>query len=282
MASTTRPPREELRALHRRYRDSKDPAERDRLRAQLVDAYHDFVYFLARKFQNRGEPLDDIVQVGYLGLIKAIERFDPDLGFEFTTFATLTVAGEIQRHFRDQGTALRFPRRLQERHQSVVRVNEEMKNQLGREPSVSELAERLGVRPEDVMEAIEMGPAYMPLSLDQPIGSADGQESRVVAEQIGTVDPELDRVEMRDLLDRAMARLPPPGALLRLRPLRATCSRRLPGRVHPPGLGGGSPVPDPAGDARHLSRCARSRAADRTTGAPRLARAHTAPGPPRR
>jgi RNA polymerase sigma-B factor len=90
-----------------------------------------------------------------------------------------------------------------------VRINEEMKNQLGREPTVTELAERLGVTPEDVMEAIEMGPAYVPLSLDQPIGSADGQESRVVAEQIGTVDPELDRVEMRDLLDRAMVHLTP-------------------------------------------------------------------------
>src|SRR5205823_3337569 len=131
--------REELRGLHRRYRDSNDPAERDRIRARLVDAYHDFVYFLARKFQNRGEPLDDIVQVGYLGLIKAIERFDPDLGYEFTTFATLTVAGEIKRHFRDKGTAIRFPRRLQELHQSVVRVNEQMKNELGREPSVQEL-----------------------------------------------------------------------------------------------------------------------------------------------
>ncbi len=209
MASPPRISREELRALHRRYRDSKDPAERDKLREQLVGAYHDFVYFLARKFQNRGEPLDDIVQVGYLGLIKAIERFDPDLGFEFTTFATLTVAGEIKRHFRDKGTAIRFPRRLQELHQSVVRVNEEMKNQLGREPTVSELAERLGVTPEDVTDAIEIGPAYMPLSLDQPIGSADGQESRVVAEQIGSVDPELDRVEMRDLLNRAMVHLTP-------------------------------------------------------------------------
>jgi RNA polymerase sigma-B factor len=209
LASPPRISREELRALHRRYRDSKDPAERDRLRAQLVDAYHDFVYFLARKFQNRGEPLDDIVQVGYLGLIKAIERFDPDLGFEFTTFATLTVAGEIKRHFRDKGTAIRFPRRLQELHQSVVRINEQMKNELGREPTVSELAERLGVTPEDVTEAMEMGPAYVPLSLDQPIGSADGQESRVVAEQIGTEDPELDRVEMRDLLNRAMVHLTP-------------------------------------------------------------------------
>ena len=209
MGSTPRPSREELRALHRRYRESKDPAERDRIREQLVNAYHDFVYFLARKFQNRGEPLDDIVQVGYLGLIKAIERFDPDLGYEFTTFATLTVAGEIKRHFRDKGTAIRFPRRLQELHQSVVRVNEMMKNELGREPTVAELADRLGVTPEDVTEAIEIGPAYMPLSLDQTIGSSNGEDGRTVAEQIGDADPELDRVEMRDLLNRAMVHLTP-------------------------------------------------------------------------
>ena len=209
MGSTPRPSREELRALHRRYRDSKDTAERDRIREQLVNAYHDFVYFLARKFQNRGEPHDDIVQVGYLGLIKAIERFDPDLGYEFTTFATLTVAGEIKRHFRDKGTAIRFPRRLQELHQQVVRVNEMMKNELGREPAVAELADRLGVTPEDVTEAMEIGPAYMPLSLDQTIGSSNGEDGRTVAEQIGDADPELDRVEMRDLLNRAMVHLTP-------------------------------------------------------------------------
>ena len=207
MAAQQRIPREELRALHRRYRETTDPAEKERIREQLVNAYHDFVYFLARKFQNRGEPLDDIVQVGYLGLIKAIERFDPDLGFEFTTFATLTVAGEIKRHFRDKGTAIRFPRRLQELHQSVVRVNEQMKNELGREPTVAELAERLGVKPDDVTEAMEIGPAYMPLSLDQPIASGDGESSRAVSEQIGGADPELDRVEMRDVLDRAMEHL---------------------------------------------------------------------------
>jgi RNA polymerase sigma-B factor len=149
------------------------------------------------------------VQVGYLGLIKAIERFDPDLGFEFTTFATLTVAGEIKRHFRDKGTAIRFPRRLQELHQAVVRVNEQMKNELGREPSVSELAERLGVPPEDVTEAMEMGPAYMPLSLDQPLASSDGEDARAVADRIGSEDPELDRVEMRDVLSRAMEHLTP-------------------------------------------------------------------------
>jgi RNA polymerase sigma-B factor len=209
VAAQQRIPREELRALHRRYRETTDPAEKERIREQLVNAYHDFVYFLARKFQNRGEPLDDIVQVGYLGLIKAIERFDPDLGFEFTTFATLTVAGEIKRHFRDKGTAIRFPRRLQELHQSVIRVNEQMKNELGREPTVAELAERLGVTPDDVTEAMEIGPAYMPLSLDQPVASGDGQDSRAIAEQIGSADPELDRVEMRDVLDRAMEHLTP-------------------------------------------------------------------------
>jgi RNA polymerase sigma-B factor len=209
VAAQQRIPREELRALHRRYRETTDPAEKDRIREQLVNAYHDFVYFLARKFQNRGEPLDDIVQVGYLGLIKAIERFDPDLGFEFTTFATLTVAGEIKRHFRDKGTAIRFPRRLQELHQSVVRVNEQMKNELGREPTIAELADRLAVTPDDVTEAMEMGPAYMPLSLDQPVAGGDGQDSRNIAEQIGSADPELDRVEMRDVLDRAMEHLTP-------------------------------------------------------------------------
>ncbi len=209
MASAPRLSREELRELHRRYRDSKDPAERDRLREQLVNAYHDFVYFLARKFQYRGEPLDDIVQVGYLGLIKAIERFNPDLGYEFTTFATLTVAGEIKRHFRDKGTAIRFPRRLQELHQSVVRVNEEMKNELGREPTVTELAERLAVSTDDVTEAMEMGPAYAPQSLDQPVGSKDGDDGRAIADRIGGEDPELNRVEMRDLLNRAMEHLTP-------------------------------------------------------------------------
>jgi len=209
VGSSTRLPREELRALHRRYKETTEPAERDRIRAQLVDSYHDFVYFLARKFQNRGEPLEDIVQVGYLGLIKAIERFDPDLGYEFTTFATLTVAGEIKRYFRDKGTAIRFPRRLQELHQSVVRVNEQMKNELNREPTVGELADRLGVTPDDVTEAMEMGPAYVPVSLDQPISSGDGQDQRSVAEQIGGADPELERVEMRDLLNRAMEHLNP-------------------------------------------------------------------------
>jgi len=98
---------------------------------------------------------------------------------------------------------------LQELHQSVVRVNEQMKNELGREPTVGELADRLGVTPDDVTDAMEMGPAYVPISLDQPVVATDGQDTRSVAEQIGSADPELERVEMRDVLDRAMEHLTP-------------------------------------------------------------------------
>jgi RNA polymerase sigma-B factor len=201
-------PREELRALHRRYRETQDPKERERIREQLVRGYESLVYFLARRFANRGEPLEDIAQVGFLGLIKAIDRFDPDLGNEFTTFATPTVAGEIKRYFRDKGWAIRFPRRLQELHQQIVRVNEQLKNELNRQPSVQEVAKRLNVDPDEVLEAMEMAPAMTPMSLDQaPSGDEDG--ARQLAESIGGEDPGLARVEMRELLQKAMQHLTP-------------------------------------------------------------------------
>ncbi len=173
--------------------------------------YEGLVQFLARKFQNRGEPLEDIVQVGYLGLIKAIDRFDPDLGNEFTTFATPTVAGEIKRYFRDKGWAIRFPRRLQELHQQILRINEQLKNEYNRQPSVQEVARRLGVSPEEVLEAMEMAPAMAPVSLDATAtgGSADEEGSRELGEAIGGEDLDLERVEMRDVLERAMQHLTP-------------------------------------------------------------------------
>ena len=208
-ATVEKPAREELRELHRRYAATNDPAELDRIKERLVEGYTDLVYFLARKFQNRGEPLEDIVQVGFLGLIKAIERFDPGLGNEFTTFATPTIAGEIKRYFRDKGWAIRFPRRLQELYQQVVRVNEALKNELNRQPTVGEVAERLGVSEDDVLEAMEMSTAYTPVSIDSTPGSADGDEGRRLGESIGGVDPNLERVEIRDVLARAMEHLNP-------------------------------------------------------------------------
>jgi RNA polymerase sigma-B factor len=199
--------REELRRLHERYLQTTDPAERDRLRERLVAGYEGLVHFLARRFQNRGEPLEDIVQVGFLGLIKAIDRFDPSLGNEFTTFATPTILGEIKRYFRDKGWAIRFPRRLQELYQQVVRVNEEMKNQLGRQPSMAEVAERLGVDQDDVLEAMEMSTAFTPLSIDATAGGDSEDEGRQLSEAVGSDDPNLDRVEMREVLERAMQNL---------------------------------------------------------------------------
>jgi RNA polymerase sigma-B factor len=199
-------PRDELRQLHRRYREATSEREKERIREQLVAGYDNLVRFLARHFVNRGEPLEDILQVGYLGLIKAIERFDPDLGNEFTTFATPTIRGEIQRYFRDKGWAIRFPRRLQEIYQQVIRTNEALKNELGRQPSVAEVAERLGIDPDDVLEAMEMGTAMVPASIDAQVGGDDG-EGRQLGETVGGDDPNLDRVEMRELLQKAMEHL---------------------------------------------------------------------------
>ncbi|HEX6548476.1 MAG TPA: SigB/SigF/SigG family RNA polymerase sigma factor [Candidatus Dormibacteraeota bacterium] len=209
MSSPTPAEREELRALHRRYRETTDPDEKARIRERLVRGYEGLVYFLARKYQNRGEPLDDLVQVGFLGLIKAIDRFDPDLGNEFTTFATPTVLGEIKRYFRDKGWAIRFPRRLQELHQQVVRVNEQLKGELNRQPTVQEVAERLGVSADDVLEAMELSPAMSPASLDATATASGEEDGRALGEAVGGEDPGLERVEMRELLAHAMQHLTP-------------------------------------------------------------------------
>ena len=209
MAAQQRIPREELRALHRRYRETTDPAEKERIREQLVNAYHDFVYFLARKFQNRGEPLEDVVQVAFLGLLMAIERFDPDRGLEFSTFATPTVVGEIKRYFRDKSWTVRIPRRLQELNQRSRQASERLQATLGRRPSVAELADELGVSQEEVLEAYEAVPAQRTVPLDAPAESARGGDSDglTLSERLGGADENLDRVELHDLLDSAMAHL---------------------------------------------------------------------------
>ena len=169
-------------------------------------AYDGLVHFLARRFSNRGEPLDDLVQVGYLGLIKAIERFDPDLGNEFTTFATPTIGGEIKRYFRDKGWAIRFPRRLQELHQQILRAQEQMRQELQRTPTAAEIAQRLEVSSDEVLEAMEMSQAYVPVSIDARAGGGE-EEGRTLSDSLGNVDQNLDRVEMRDVLAGALAHL---------------------------------------------------------------------------
>ena len=119
--------KDRTRELFRRYREGDEDA-----RQQLIVNHLNLVRFLASKFKNRGEPLDDLMQVGTIGLIKAIDRFDPARGLEFTTFATPTIMGEIKRHFRDKGWSVRVPRRLQELSSKVNQVTEELTKEIGR------------------------------------------------------------------------------------------------------------------------------------------------------
>src|SRR5690349_5971791 len=128
--------KQELARAFQAFADTRDPGVRD----QLIEAHLGLAEYLARRFANRGEPLDDLVQVASLGLVKAVERFDPARGLEFTTFATPTIVGELKRHFRDKGWAVRVPRRVQELHVEVNTLVGELTQRLGRSPTISELA----------------------------------------------------------------------------------------------------------------------------------------------
>ena len=142
--------KERTHELFRLYKEKGDEEARD----QLIVSHLNLVRFLASKFKNRGEPLDDLVQVGTIGLIKAIDRFDPERGLEFTTYATPTILGEIKRHFRDKGWSIRVPRRLQELSAKVNQATDELTVELQRSPSVEEIAAKLGVGAEEILEAM--------------------------------------------------------------------------------------------------------------------------------
>jgi RNA polymerase sigma-B factor len=140
----------------------------------------------------------------------AIERFDPDRGLEFTTFATPTIVGEIKRYFRDKSWAVRIPRRLQELNRRSRLTGERLQAELGRPPSVQELAEAMGVTTEEILEAYEASPARQTVPLDTPVdASDDGAEGRSLADRLGGSDENLERVEVRELLDSAMEHLTP-------------------------------------------------------------------------
>src|SRR3954447_12464843 len=147
---------------------------RSRAGSELVELHLPLVEHCARRFLNRGEPFEDLVQVGTIGLIKAVDRFDSGRGVEFSTYATPTILGEIKRHFRDKGWAIRVPRRLQELRMSIASATSDLSQRLGRSPTPREVAERLGVGIEDVLEGIESANAYSTLSLDAGEGTEDG------------------------------------------------------------------------------------------------------------
>ena len=179
---------------------------RVRLREELVEAHLPLVEYLARRFRNRGEPLDDLVQVATIGLIKSVDRFDLDRGVEFSTYATPTIVGEIKRHFRDKGWAIRVPRRLQELKLSLTKATSELSQKNGRSPTVAELAGHLGLTEEEILEGLESANAYSAVSLDAPDGGDD--DSPAVADSLGMMDDALEGVEYRESLKPLLEQLP--------------------------------------------------------------------------
>ncbi|MEV1062538.1 RNA polymerase sigma factor SigF [Streptomyces sp. NPDC050263] len=195
------------RAMFVELRGLKDGSpEYAEMRNQLVRMHLPLVEHLARRFRNRGEPLDDLTQVATIGLIKSVDRFDPERGVEFSTYATPTVVGEIKRHFRDKGWAVRVPRRLQELRLALTTATAELSQQHGRSPTVHELAEKLAISEEEVLEGLESANAYSTLSLDVP---DTDDESPAVADTLGAEDEALEGVEYRESLKPLLEDLPP-------------------------------------------------------------------------
>jgi RNA polymerase sigma-B factor len=181
--------------LLRRYHEEGDLHAREK----LIEQYMSLVRSLARRYAYRGEQLDDLVQIGAIGLIKAIDRFDVDRGVELTTYATPNIIGEIKRHFRDKGWAVRVPRGLQELNVQLSKLMDQLTTQLGRSPTIPELAKAAGVEEEQVLEALESGRAYTSLSLSAGGGGGDDDELDPL-ESLGTEEHQYEVSEDRAVL----------------------------------------------------------------------------------
>ncbi|MFE5793519.1 RNA polymerase sigma factor SigF [Streptomyces sp. NPDC056503] len=185
-----------------------DSPERTYVRDTLIELNLPLVRYAAARFRSRNEPMEDIVQVGTIGLIKAIDRFDCERGVEFPTFAMPTVVGEIKRFFRDTSWSVRVPRRLQELRLALTKASDELAQKLDRSPTVPELAAVLGVSEEDVVDGLAVGNAYTASSLDSPSPEDDGGEGSL-ADRLGYEDTALEGVEYRESLKPLLAKLPP-------------------------------------------------------------------------
>ena len=188
-------PRLDDKILLRRYHEDGDLQARE----QLIEQYMSLVRSLARRYSYRGEQLEDLVQIGAIGLIKAIDRFDLERGVELTTYATPNIIGEIKRHFRDKGWSVRVPRGLQELNVQLSRLVEQLTVQLARSPTIPELAKAAGVEEEEVLEALESGRAYTSLSLSVGGGGGDDDDLDPL-ESLGTEEHEYEVSEDRAVL----------------------------------------------------------------------------------
>ena len=185
---------ERERRLLRRYHEHGDTRARDLLAEEMLP----LARALAGRYAGRGEPLDDLVQVACVGIMKAIEGFDLSRDVRFSSYATPTVLGEIKRHFRDRTWALHVPRGTQELQLKVAKARDDLTHDLGRSPTVGELAAKVEASLEDVLDALQSAQAHRTRSFDEPAG-----EDSTLAESLGSSDPELGRAEMRVLLDSA-------------------------------------------------------------------------------
>jgi RNA polymerase sigma-B factor len=205
LSSLPETPERDADTLFRRFSATRD----DKLRRQLVLMHHNLVRYLASKFVSRGEPLEDLVQVGTIGLINAIDRFDTDRGIKFSTYATPTIVGEIRRYFRDKAWSLKVPRRLQELNLAASKAQEALSVKFGRPPTIREVAERIGATEEETLEAIELGNAYDTVSLDSQMSSDSDPSATTLGEFIGAEDPALKNLEEYGDLAHAIEHLDP-------------------------------------------------------------------------
>jgi RNA polymerase sigma-B factor len=190
-------------------RRTDDEAVRQGLRQLAIGEMYDLAVTLANGYRGRGEPVDDLVQVATVGLLKAVDGYDAERGPGFTAYAVPTITGEIKRHFRDRGWTIRVPRRMQEIGMGLSGARESLFQQLGRSPTVAELAQHLGVTAEEVLHAMEAAQVYRPESLSAPLGLDDGPDAAALVDLLGAPDAGFDLVENRESLRGLVNRLPP-------------------------------------------------------------------------
>lgn len=184
-----------------------DPMEFQRQRDRIVERCLPLADHIARRFEGRGQPRDDLVQVARVGLVNAVIRFDVEAGTDFVSFAVPTIMGEVRRHFRDNSWSVKVPRRLKELHLRLGRATAELSQRLGRAPTATELAAELGMDRAEVVEGLVAGSSYNTLSIDSG-GGSDDDEARAIADTLGDVDTRLEQIEDRETLRPMLEALP--------------------------------------------------------------------------
>ena len=193
--------KERVRQLFEQLRATGDTDLRD----ELISMHLDLVQYLTRRFFSRGEPAEDLMQVGFIGLIKAIDRYDLDRGVDFTTYATPTIVGELKRYFRDKGRVIRIPRRLQARDAELNQAVEELSQHFKRSPTVKELSDHLGLALDEVVEVLEASQASGYLSLDGGPSNAPDERGSTLLENLGLEDADLLATEDRTTISHLLS-----------------------------------------------------------------------------